>query len=253
MTEPNRALQAVRKSLMMSQEDFARALRQAGERLGSPNEATKRLVQRWESGVSTSPRPVYARALESVTSLPIAQLGFNVPRLPEPRPDGRGGHDLRTASYPLSASSGQPAQPAGYSGVWLSRYEYYSSSREESLADLRYVVVLQHGDRLTVRGLPGASISQLTMDLTVDATVVTGAWVEQTEAQGHYKGARYHGAIQMIADPTGRRMAGKWVGFGKDLDINSGPWELAFMDSSTSRATLERYSVDPADHAPGRP
>jgi transcriptional regulator with XRE-family HTH domain len=242
MTLPNTTLQAVRKSLMMSQEDFARALRQAGERIGHPNDATKRLIQRWEAGTSTSPRASYARALEAVTSLPIAQLGFDVPRLPEPRPDGHGGHDLSTSSHPLPAAAGQPA---GYSGVWLSRYEYYSSSRGESLADLRYVVVLQHGDRLTVRGLPGASTSQLTMDLTVDATVITGTWVEQTEAHGYYKGARYHGAIQMLADPTGRRMAGKWIGFGKDMEVNSGPWELAFMDASTSKAALEHYSVNP--------
>jgi hypothetical protein len=168
-----------------------------------------------------------------VTSLPIAQLGFDVPRLPEPRPDGHGGYDLRTSSDPLTASSGQPA---GYSGVWLSRYEYYSSSRRESLADLRYVVVLQHGDRLTARGLPGASASQLTMDLTVDAAVITGTWVEQTEPCGQYRGARHHGAIQLLAD-TGRRPSGKWIGFGKDLEINSGPWNWRSW-TPTSRATL---------------
>lgn len=88
------------------------------------------------------------------------------------------------------------------------------------------------------------------MDLTVVAAVVTGTWVEQTETHGHYRGTRYHGAVQMLASPTGRRLAGKWIGFGKDLDINSGPWELAFMDASTSRATLERYSADPTTQDP---
>lgn len=244
MTDPNTTLQAVRKSLMLSQEGFARALRHAGEQLGAPNEATKRLVQRWEAGLTTAPRPTYARALEAVTSLPLAQLGFDVPHLPNPHPDGHGGHDLSTESSPLPAAAGHPA---GHSGVWLSRYEYYSSSRDESLADLRYVVVLQHGDRLTVRGLPGASTSTLTMDLSVDGPVVTGTWVEQTESRGYYRGARYHGAIQLLADPTGRRMRGKWIGFGKDLEVNSGPWEFAYMNGSTSRATLERYSVKPTE------
>jgi hypothetical protein len=245
MTQPNTTLQAVRKSLMMSQDDFARALRTAGERIGRPNDASKRLVQRWEAGVSTSPRPLYARALEALTHMPIAQLGFDTPHLPRPRPDGHGGHDLTTSSQPLPSTS--PTQPGAYSGVWLSRYEYYSSSRNESRADLRYVVVLQHGDRLTVRGLPGASTSHLTMDLTVDATVVTGTWVEQTEPDGHYRGARYYGAIQMLADPTNHRLTGKWIGFGKNLDINTGPWELVLIDPSTSRATLEHYSTNPLD------
>jgi hypothetical protein len=243
MTQPNTTLQAVRKSLMMSQEDFARALRHAGERIGHPNDATKRLVQRWEAGVSVSPRPSYARALEAVTSLPIAHLGFDIPKLPEAHPDGHSGHDLTTSSHPLPASS---EHAAGYSGIWLNRYEYYSSSRDEPLADVRYVVMLQHGDRLTVRGLPGASPSLLTMDLTVDATVITGTWVEQTDAHGYYRKARYHGAVQMLADPTGRRLSGKWIGFGKNLDINSGPWELAFVDASTSRAAIERFSITPS-------
>ncbi len=107
-------------------------------------------------------------------------------------------------------------------------------------------MILQHGDRLTVRSLPGSAESSLTMDLTVDGPVVTGTWVEQTEQDGYYRGARYHGAIQMLAEPTGRRMPGKWLGFGKDLDINSGPWELVFQDASTGRATLDRYNRRPA-------
>jgi hypothetical protein len=86
------------------------------------------------------------------------------------------------------------------------------------------------------------------MDLTVDGNVVTGTWVETTAKAGYYRGARYHGAIQLLADPTRRRLAGKWVGFGNDMDINTGPWELLFMDASTSMKTLEEYNRrTPAD------
>jgi hypothetical protein len=49
----------------------------------------------------------------------------------------------------------------------------------------------------------------------------------------------------MLAEPTGRRMRGKWVGFGKEMDVNTGPWELIFQDASTSRATLDRYNKPP--------
>ncbi len=42
----NDVLRAVRISLRMSQDDLAKALRTAGEELGDPNEASKRLVQR---------------------------------------------------------------------------------------------------------------------------------------------------------------------------------------------------------------
>ena len=140
-----------------------------------------------------------------------------------------------------TAKSG--AVHGSYEGVWLSRYQYYSSGREESFAGQHFVVVLQHGDRLTARSLPGSAASSLSLDLTVDGAVVTGTWVEQTDSAGYYRGARYHGAIQLLAEPTGRRMAGKWVGFGKDMDVNTGPWELIFRDSSTSKATLDRYNT----------
>jgi hypothetical protein len=240
--------------LLLSQDDMARAIRDAGQRAGVPNDASKRLVQRWESGQISSPRPVYARALESVTGLPIDSLGFTmaVP-LARVSDDGRGGHDLEPAAPGLAAASGIPqatdtraAGKGSYSGVWLSRYEYVSSGRGgEIYIGLHHVVILQHGNRLTVRSLPGSSDSPLTMDLTVDGNVMTGTWVEQTADTGYYRGARYHGAIQMLAEPTGRRVSGKWIGFGKEHDVNTGPWELVFMDGSTTKATLDKYNHRP--------
>jgi hypothetical protein len=236
--------------MLMSQDDFARAIREAGRRAGVPNEANKRLVQRWESGAIVSPRPVYARALEAVTGVPIGLLGFTVP-VPFVRvcADGSGGHDVEPPPSgipaPTGTTSAQLAARGNYSGVWLSRYEYFSSSRADTFAGLHYVVILQHGNRLTVRSLPGSSDSSLTMDLTIDGNVITGTWVEQTAEEGYYRGARYHGAIQMLVEPTGRRMVGKWVGFGKEMDVNTGPWELTFQDASTNKATLDKYNRRP--------
>jgi hypothetical protein len=233
--------------LLMSQDEFARALREAGQRAGVPNDANKRLVQRWESGSTAGPRPLYARALEAVTGLPIESLGFAVP-VPEARvsDDGHGGHDLAHGPRGVPVPLGDRAAPATrmgtYSGVWRSRYEYYSSGREGEFTGVHYVVVLQHGNRLTVRSIPASADSELTMDLTVDGNVVTGTWVEQTGQASYYRGARYHGAIQMLAEPTGRRIVGKWVGFGKEMDVNTGPWELVFQDASTNKATLAKYS-----------
>jgi hypothetical protein len=70
-------------------------------------------------------------------------------------------------------------------------------------------------------------------------------WRERTGAEGFYRGASYHGALQLLAEPTGRRIAGKWVGFGKDHDVNTGPWSLEFLDGSTAPGTIERYSRAP--------
>lgn len=252
MTEPNATLRAVRISMLLSQDDFARALRDAGVRAGDRIDASKRLVQRWESGAIAVPSPRYARALEAVTGMPIDSLGFNSPIMARVTEDGTGGHDVHPSPEGVAAPGPGPTPQtsprANYSGVWLSRYEYHSSGRDKTFVAQHFVVVLQHGNRLTVRSLPGASTnpdSPLTIDLTVDTNVATGTWVEQTATDGYYRGARYHGAIQMLIEPTGRRMAGKWVGFGKEFDINTGPWELRLQDPSTNQATLAKYSRVP--------
>jgi hypothetical protein len=240
--------------MLMSQDDFARALRVAGQRAGNPNDASKRLVQRWESGAIVAPRPVYARALESVTGLPIESLGFAAAVYARVPGDGPEGHDVDPSSAGITPAGGpapRPGAAGNYSGVWLSRYEYYSSGRDEAFIGQHYVVVLQHGDRLTVRSLPRSAGGQLTMDLTVEGNVITGTWVEQTSSGGYYRGARYHGAIQMLVEPTGRRMVGKWIGFGKEMDVNTGPWELTFEDASTTKATLDRYNEPPPDPREG--
>lgn len=248
MATPNSALQATRIAMRLSQDGFAQAVREAGDRIGCPNDANKRLVQRWESGEIASPRTVHAKALEALTGVPVEALGFTPPVFAMVTSDGHGGHDL-TPSPAMAAAPVSPApassRPGGHTGVWLSRYEYYSSGRAESFSSSHFVVLLHHGDRISVRSLPGSASSTLTMDLTVDGTVITGVWTELTEPDGYYRGARYHGALQMLAEPTGRRMAGKWVGFGKDMDVNTGPWELVFQDASTSKATLDRYNRAP--------
>jgi hypothetical protein len=193
---------------------------------------------------------VRVRALEATTGLPIEALGF-APPIPEARvaDDGQGGHDVELSPSGITAHRRVPtARPSPHgtlSGVWLSRYEYFSSGRGDTFIGLHHVVLLQHGNRLTVRSLPQSAESVLTMDLTVDGNVITGTWVEQTAESSYYRGARYHGAIQMLVEPTGRRMVGKWVGFGKEMDVNTGPWELVFQDASTNKATLEKYNRRP--------
>jgi transcriptional regulator with XRE-family HTH domain len=239
MKTPNSALRAARLGRNLSQSELARLIREYGAQAGAPNDASKRLVQRWEDGTSKAPRPVYARALEQVMGLPLELLGFSVadPLVSDANvPDqGRTTTDMRIF-------------PAPYTGVWLSRYTYVSSGRGREFTGQHYVVVLQHRSRLTVRSLPASADSTLAMDLMVEGTVVTGTWSEQTSVESYYRGAKYFGAIQMIADPTGHRLNGKWLGFGKEGEINTGPWSLTFQGADTSRTALARYGrPEPAE------
>jgi len=64
-------------------------------------------------------------------------------------------------------------------------------------------------------------------------------------ARGHYQGSVYHGAIQFLLDPTGHRMRGQWVGYGRDFDLNTGPWTLELVSSGTSQEVIERFSQLP--------
>ncbi len=41
-------------------------------------------------------------------------------------------------------------------------------------------------------------------------------------------------------------MTGKWVGFGRDFDLNTGPWTLELITSTVTEDTLKEYSR-PAD------
>ena len=76
VTKPNQKLRAARLAMRLSQSEFATAIRHAGASLGEPNECTKRLVQKWESGEHSGIRPNYRRALQAVTRIPYEQLGF---------------------------------------------------------------------------------------------------------------------------------------------------------------------------------
>ncbi|MEU4211198.1 XRE family transcriptional regulator [Streptomyces sp. NPDC026206] len=238
---------------------MAQAIRQAGTEVGEPNECAKRNVQRWESGKVGRPRGIYVRSLERVTGLPIEALGFALP-VPNTRAKGRAVTNGHGTVQGKVVEVGATTAPGGaipmtkhndhstLSGIWLSRYEYHSSGRGSDFTGEHFVVIIQHGNKLTARSLPDGSSnpdSPLTLDLTVEGNVVTGTWREETAANGYYAGAVYHGAIQLLVEPTGRKMSGKWVGFGKDFDVNTGPWELTFKDASTSKTAMAEYNRRP--------
>lgn len=141
-----------------------------------------------------------------------------------------------------------PAAPVGssgprMSGVWHSRYVFPSTGRGGEFTGEHYVVLRQQGNRLTGQSLPNTEGSQLRLDLTMDAAVATGTWTERTSPTGYYKGATYHGTLQMIANPMGREMAGRWLGFGKDFKVNSGEWTLTWVDGSVSARTARDYHL----------
>ena len=129
---PNRILRGIRHDLNLSQDEFATKMREAGRKLGEPNDASKRLVQRYESGETTSARPIYRRALEAVTGRAYASLGFT-----ERRP--RAGVQRRTVigAGALAAAGllDEPAATGGQVGAELVDALRARTARLRSLDD----------------------------------------------------------------------------------------------------------------------
>lgn len=230
----NLALVAARVARNLTQEEAAELVK-----------VTKRTWQRWEDEAPPRPQPAQVRNLQAAMGLPVEQLGFPADKNAIVVEDGRGGHDLEVRFPPISTAPARP--PASdYSGIWISRYEYFSSSREETFTGLHHVVLQQDGGNVSVRSLLNSASSTMGMDLRVDGVVLTGTWVEDTDKTGYYRGKRYVGGIQLVADPSGARLAGKWVGHGKDGEVNTGPWRLDFL-APVSKATIEEYDRPPND------
>lgn len=237
----NIALREARRRMNLSQTDLARRIRETGYLLGDPNGCTREMVARWESGRVRRPQGRYLLALENVFGQPAANLGFDA--------DARYGMDRAQAISDAGLDSvlplPEPTDSYGpLTGIYLSAYTYHSSGRGGDYTGRHYVIVLQRGARLIVRSVP-ASASRLSMDMSVNGQVLTGTWTEATRGDGYYRGAIYAGAIQMLQDGDARRFAGKWLGYGKEADVNDGPWSLTLVDESVDAAAIERWDRDP--------
>lgn len=157
---------------------------------------------------------------------------------------------LAAADPALAEGEGEPAvtsrlpiSDTDLSGIWHSRYLYYSSSQSAELDGEHYVVLRQRGKQLVGQSLAHSTGSRLMLDLSVERPIATGIWTEQTSPTGRYKGATYHGTIQLVLNPMGRAMSGKWIGFGRNFQVNSGDWELTWVERASSQRAVRQYHL----------
>jgi len=130
-------------------------------------------------------------------------------------------------------------------GLWRSYYTYRSSDRGEDFESLHYVRLYPKGDSLIMETIPEANEAYMVARLTLDGNVATCSWQESTSPKGDYKGAMYHGAGQLIISEDGKSMKGKWVGFGKNMEVKTGPWEFTYLGDDMS-------VLDDLEIAPGQ-
>lgn len=136
---------------------------------------------------------------------------------------------------------GSQGELSDLSGIWRSEYSYYSLGRGQQFSSVHYVIIRQQARQLSIESLPHSTGSELKLSLTVDGLTATGSWEERTSPTGYYKGAVYRGAMQLLVAPSGGRMTGKWLGFGKRFEINTGDWELTLESRSLSRRSASEY------------
>lgn len=242
---PNTTIRAIREAMRLSQEEIARKVRDAGDELGEPNDCTTRTVQRWENGSVSYPRRTYVRAIERVTGYPIDELGFDlVPRVGK-LSDHVGGEAVQLiADAREEPVRIQPVMPT-LTGIWESRCTYESSSRGETFVDRANLVVIQSANDVTARSIDGSVTDggSILMRLAVRGRVVTGTWEQTTGAESYYRGGEFFGALQFQVDATNSHLNGAWTGFGRDFDVNTGPWELIRRETGTGRT--DNYATVP--------
>ena len=119
-------------------------------------------------------------------------------------------------------------------GIWKSHYRYPSTSRGGEFEGEHDVRLTQKGRWLVIESLPGQK-SYLLIRLSLDDNIATGSWQEVSNPSGYYQGAIYHGAIQLVLDADGKHLRGKWIGFGKDMEVNVGPWELTYIGKAVPK------------------
>ncbi len=134
-----------------------------------------------------------------------------------------------------------PSAHADLTGIWRSRYAYHSSGRASDLVGEHFIVMRQEGSRLIGESVPAANESVLRLDLTLSGPIATGTWLERTATAGYYRGAVYHGAIQLVIDPMGKSMTGRWLGFDREFNINSDWWRLEWVEDASSKRSQRTF------------
>ncbi len=226
-------LRHARVGLGLSQDELAALLRE----FGAPA-ASKRTVQRWESG-KVLPGRHYTRALAAALGVGPDDLG-----LPPVIEDTDGARHIRAGATfaPPPDAEGAPAADGSLPGLWLSRYQYWSTGRQGLFISQHHVILTRDGAGITVESIPAGVPPSMSMTLSLRRNLLTGTWEEHSDPHGHYLGEACWGAVQLLLWPSHKYMNGKWVSWGSHNRINTGPWELTWISADTSPEALAPYA-----------
>jgi hypothetical protein len=120
------------------------------------------------------------------------------------------------------------------SGMWRCAYWYPSNNHpgQREMTEY-YVQAKQRGDKVTFESLPNRP-DHIVVNVTINESLATGNWVENTDPNKEFAGMQYSGALQMLIQDDDSAMIGAWVGVGRELlkngsyepRIYTGSWEM---------------------------
>lgn len=125
-----------------------------------------------------------------------------------------------------------------FSGLWKSSYVFKSSTRAGEFEKVHYVKMHLKGNQLVVESLPDQDDAYMIARFSLDGRVATGSWQEHMAKHDYYEGKVYHGAAQLVLDADGNALRGKWVGFGENMVVNTGKWEIVRTDEDAPEKTV---------------
>jgi len=120
------------------------------------------------------------------------------------------------------------------SGFWRSEYTYKSSDHHEERKSIQYVRLLPKDHGFVMETVKKVNEAYMLARFSLDGSVATCSWQQSTSPKGDYKGTLYHGAGQLIISDDAKHMSGKWVGFGKNMEVKTGPWEFTYLGDDAS-------------------
>lgn len=134
-----------------------------------------------------------------------------------------------------------------FSGIWLSKLRYTSGNRPGEFEVQHYSKIHRKGKTLVIESVAGGRSYRIAR-LSLDGRIATGSWEQVNAEDGYYKGVTYHGAVQFVVDEDGKALRGMWIGFGQNMKVKSGPWEVVYVGEKVPEGA--EVAVDTGDPLP---
>lgn len=125
-------------------------------------------------------------------------------------------------------------------GCWYSIY--WHRSVDGHVKSVRTLIRFRQLRERVVGESAGENLKFRVSGTLEQATFLTATW--QNEARGSV----YKGACQLIAEPEGDALVGRWVGWNKKRQVGSGSWVIVRLESKCSSEQfaemLKRFEDD---------